>query len=55
MRRARLTFVGAFHHCVNRGHGRKKILAGERDKKIFLNLLNEARKKMKVVAELTSA
>lgn len=48
MRRARLTFIGAFHHCVNRGHGRERILAGDEDKTIFLQFLNEASKKMKI-------
>jgi hypothetical protein len=25
MRRAKLTFPGTFHHCLNLGHGRKRI------------------------------
>jgi len=48
MRRARLTFEGAFHHCVNRGHGREGILAGEKDKRVFLNILAEASKRLKI-------
>jgi putative transposase len=48
MRRARLTYDGAFHHCVNRGHGRERILAGDKDKTVFLNLLNETSKRMKI-------
>jgi len=35
MSRARPTFVGAFHHCSNRGHGKERILAGDRDKEVF--------------------
>ncbi len=48
MRRARLTFEGAFHHCVNRGHGRDRILAGDEDKKVFQNILAEASKRLKI-------
>jgi putative transposase len=48
MRRARLTFIGAFHHCVNRGHGRERILGSDKDKTIFLQFLNAASKKMKI-------
>lgn len=48
MRRARLTFEGAFHHCVNRGHGRERILAGDEDKKVFLKILAEAGKRLKI-------
>jgi hypothetical protein len=39
MRIARLTFPEAFHHCLNRGHGRERILAGNEAKTVFLNLL----------------
>jgi len=44
MRRARLTFVGAFHHGANRGPGRERILAGDKDRTIFLRLLHKANK-----------
>jgi len=33
---------------MNRGHGRDRILAGDEDKKLFLNILTEAGKKMKI-------
>jgi putative transposase len=48
MRRARLTFPGAFHHCMNRGHGRERILSGDKDKTIFLNILSMASKRLKI-------
>ena len=48
MRRARLTFKGAFHHCLNRGHGRERILAEDEDKKGFLKILAEAGKRLKI-------
>jgi REP element-mobilizing transposase RayT len=48
MRRARLTFTGAFHHCMNRGHGRERILSGNKDKAVFLNILSMASKKLKI-------
>ena len=39
MRRARLTFPGTFHHCMKRDHGREWILANDKNKTIFLNIL----------------
>lgn len=48
MRRARLTYPGAFHHCMNRGHGRERIFAGEKDKTVFLNMLGMASKRLKI-------
>jgi len=48
MRRARLTFVGALHHCINRGHGRERILAGDNNKVAFLNILAEASRRLKI-------
>jgi len=48
MRRARLIFAGAFRHCVNRGHGRERILARNNDKEVFLNILAEAGKRLKI-------
>ncbi len=48
MRRARLSFEGSFHHCVNRGHGRERIFAGDNDKEVFLHILAEAGKRLKI-------
>jgi len=48
MRRARLTFPGAFHHCINRGHGQERIFAGEKDKTVFLKMLGMASKRLKI-------
>lgn len=48
MRRARLTYPGAFHHCMNRGHGRVRIFASAEDKAIFLNMLGMASKRLKI-------
>lgn len=48
MRRARLTFPGAFHHCMNRGHGRERILSGDKDKTVFLSILGIASKRLKI-------
>jgi REP element-mobilizing transposase RayT len=41
MRRARLTFKGAYHHVMNRGHGGEKIFYDNASKNHFLNLLEE--------------
>jgi putative transposase len=41
MRQPRFTYRGAFHHCMNRGHGGEAILAGDERKRIFLDLLGE--------------
>jgi REP element-mobilizing transposase RayT len=48
MRRARLTYPGAFHHCIDRGLGKERILAGDEDKKAFLEILAEASKRLKI-------
>jgi REP element-mobilizing transposase RayT len=42
MRRARLTYKGAFHHVMNRGHDRKNIFRDDTSKSRFLEML-EAR------------
>jgi hypothetical protein len=39
MRRERLTYPGAFHHCMNRGIGGEAILAGEKNKTAFMDIL----------------
>lgn len=40
MRRARLTFIGAFHHVMNRGHNRQPIFQSQIDKLFFLQILH---------------
>ena len=44
MRRSRITFPGATHHVVNRGHDGLIILPDDRSKNHFLHLLRESRK-----------
>ena len=44
MRRARLTYPGAFHHVMNRGIGGEHIFPGDADKQIFLDILAEKAK-----------
>ena len=41
MRQPRFTYWGAFHHCMNRGIGGEAILAGEKNKTVFMDLLAE--------------
>lgn len=48
MRRARLTYEGAFHHAMNRGINGEDIFAGNKLKGHFLNLLDQVSKKMKI-------
>jgi REP element-mobilizing transposase RayT len=48
MRRARLTYPGAWHHVMNRGHEGKPIFRSEREKSDFLTLLNEAVTKYRI-------
>ena len=43
-----MTFIGAFHHCLNRGHGRERILGDDRDKQVFLDILSDAKKRLKI-------
>ena len=47
MRRARITYRGAFHHAMNRGHDGLKIFRKDDDKEFFLNLLGEYSKNLK--------
>jgi len=42
MRRARVTYQGAFHHAVNRGHGGLPIFSDKEDKAVFLQIMDEA-------------
>lgn len=48
MRRARITFPGAFHHVMNRGHGGTEIFYENQYKAQFLAYLNRTSKKMKI-------
>jgi REP element-mobilizing transposase RayT len=48
MRRARVTFQGAYHHVINRGYEGKPILKGKNDKKKFLNLLKLYSEKLNI-------
>jgi REP element-mobilizing transposase RayT len=41
MRRARLTYPGAFHHVMNRGIKGEYIFPDDGDKKVFLEILSE--------------
>jgi putative transposase len=47
MRQPRLTYRG-FHHCMNRGHNGEAILAGNKTKQVFLDLLAEKVKKYRM-------
>jgi REP element-mobilizing transposase RayT len=44
MRHARLTWPGAFHHLMNRGHGGDRIFATDSLKKSYLEILGAASK-----------
>ena len=48
MRRARITYPGAYHHVMNRGYDGKDIFCGNENKNQFLNYLEDAAKKMKI-------
>lgn len=48
MRRARLTYKGAFHHVTNRGHGREKILLDDTAKTYFLDILQRRSRAQKI-------
>ena len=48
MRRARITYKGAYHHAMNRGHEGKPIFLKDRDKEFFLKLLVETSKILKI-------
>ena len=39
MRRSRFTYIGAFHHVMNRGHNGSVIFPSENDKKYFLSIM----------------
>jgi REP element-mobilizing transposase RayT len=48
MRRARITYPGAFHHVMNRGIEGKDIFSDDTDKDIFLRILKEKSKKLRI-------
>ena len=48
MRRARITYPGAFHHAMNRGHNGEDIFFGNKYKRQFLDYLAVAAKKLKI-------
>ena len=47
MRRARITYHGAFHHAMNRGHDGLKIFQIDDDKEFFIKLLGETSHNLK--------
>ena len=48
MRRARITYQGAFHHAMNRGINGEEIFAGSNRKNMFLDLMVESARKLKI-------
>ncbi len=48
MRRARITYQGAYHHVMNRGYEGKPIFQKNGDKEVFLDLLNIYSKKLRI-------
>ena len=48
MQRIRLTYFGALHHAMNRGHGGEKIIFGSDLKKAFVDILAETSRKLKI-------
>jgi len=48
MRRARVTYQGAYHHVMNRGYDGKPIFKGRKDKENFLGLLKLYSKKLNI-------
>lgn len=48
MRRARITYPGAFHHVMNRGHGGKAIFYKSSYKRHFLTTLTEQSKRYRI-------
>jgi len=48
MRRARITYPGAFHHVMNRGFEGKKIFLTKKEKEIFLKILQEKSQKYRI-------
>jgi REP element-mobilizing transposase RayT len=48
MRRARITYKGAYHHVINRGHEGKKIFFDDSSKYYFLESIKNKSKKLKI-------
>ena len=48
MRRARITYEGAFHHAMNRGINGDNIFAGSKSKKMFLDIMEGTAKNLKI-------
>ena len=48
MRRARITYQGAFHHAMNRGYNGNPIFKDDNDKEIFLELISEISEKFRI-------
>ena len=48
MRRARVTYEGAYHHCMNRGHDGRAIFTKTKEKETFLKLLKEISKTTRI-------
>jgi hypothetical protein len=49
MQRVRLTYKGALHHALSRGHGGKKIFSDSRLKETFSDLLAETSRKLRII------
>jgi putative transposase len=48
MQRIRLTYPGALHHAMNRGHDGDKTFSGTDLKKKFIDILSETSRKFKI-------
>jgi hypothetical protein len=48
MRRERITYIGAYHHVMNRGYDGNDIFAGNRHKSNFLDYLEASTKRLKI-------
>jgi len=48
MKRSRLTYEGAFHHCMNRGINGESIFAGQQNKSQFLDYLEESVRRYRI-------
>ena len=48
MRRARVTYEGAFHHAMNRSHGGRSLFLSDQDRSTFINIMASAQKTAKI-------
>jgi hypothetical protein len=48
MRRARITYEGAFHHAMNRGINGDDIFADSKSKSMFLEVMQGTANKLKI-------